>query len=193
MGVSLGQFAACMTRPGKRVFIPANGRKPVVVDEWHVIARRKKLAKMLREILYGGLPPRVPGRRVDTWAWSVREFVRLRDFRYSDLLAEARWFVQNHGSPDVTECTTKNDLMELDLELLQAFEKYLRARRVDLETWRRSTRALSEQEKLEGIAAAEAKSLALLGVCAVCGNDLPCSGCGMPAVLIDGKGGIVSV
>jgi hypothetical protein len=74
--------------------------------------------------------------------------------------------------------------------VLKAFQRYMYARRTELETWRNREALRDREQVLQGIAEKEAKELALLGLCAVCGDDLPCQACGMPAVELDGRGGI---
>ena len=194
MGLPLSRLATQGLRP-VRVYTPKNGRRPVVVDEWHTIARRRDLAELLREILYGGVRVKVPKYRIEkVWCWTVREFVRLRDFRYSELLAEARRFVETYGHIEpLPPASSRTDVLELDLDVVKAFEKYLRERRTELNTWEHSTRVRSMKVKLEECAAVEAKRLALLGVCAICGGELPCKPCDLPAVGLDGRGGLVSL
>lgn len=171
------------------MFVPTSGRRPIETDEWHVILRRTKLAGRLRHVLYGGSPPHAHDKRMTTWAFLVREFVRLRDFRYVELLRESRRFVTVHG---YVESDTFDE--ELDLDLLKAFQVYLYDRRRELATWlNREEMRRDPQGMLERKAAQEAKSLALLGVCGVCGGDLPCGPCGLPAVALDGKGGLTAV
>ena len=167
-----------------------------MTDDPNVIVKRVKAAKVLRAVLYGGHEVRVCNARIDcVWAWTVREFVMLRDFRYSELLDEARRFVSLYGHVDPLPAgSPEKEVLDLDLELVKAFERYMRSRRTELETWRkRPAECLTQQQILEGIATVEAKRLSLLGICPICGGDLPCEPCKLPAVQIDGRGGIVAV
>lgn len=167
----------------KKVYYPKSNRRPVVIDEWHVIVKRRKAAVLLRDILFGGLPSKIPVKRLDTWSWKIREWVHLREFRYSDILNEARTFVKNYGIvEDVPEET-----IAVDLEALKAFENYMSTRRTELQTWRRKENKIGLDEAL---VLADVKSLALTGICAICGGDLPCQSCDLPAVEIDGHGGL---
>lgn len=171
----------------KRVYVPKNGRRPVVVDEWFTIVRRKKLGAKLRQVLFAGSPPKVVEKRLDTWAWLVKEFVHLRDFRYVELLHEARLFLKEVGQLQV-----EGDPEEYDLLVLKAYQRYLYRRRRELQTWR-NREVFGTPEHDAEMAAAEAKSLALYGICFQCGNDTPCEQCQVPAVALDGRGGIVAI
>lgn len=185
---SLSQLSRLAAAKGRRLYVPENGRKPVIVDPWFTIVRRTKLAVKLRHILYGERTFDVDSRRLDTWAWTVREFVRLRDFRYSDLLVEARRFVKDHGYVEPEQDPA--EYLDQDLDLLKAFESCLRARREELQTWR-------NREDMDawtrGIIEAELKSLRLLGLCIICGDDAPCVPCQEPLYGLDGRGGITPV
>jgi len=180
----LPRFTACGSL--KRIYTPKSNRKPVHVDEWHVIVKRKRVAHLLRGILFSGAVPNVPKKRIETWCWSVRQFTHTRLFRYSELLEEARSFAQEHGCLVVEPNEAKEVILSLDLKLLQAFEGHLQERRRVLG---RIPVIMSQDE----IAAVHAKQLALDGICASCGGDLPCKACDLPAVEIDGKGGLRAV
>jgi len=184
--MSLGSLGSILG--GRRTFTPSNGRRPILTDEPWVIAKRVNFAKRLRSVLYGGHPPRCISKRLDTWAWLVREFVRLRDFRYIQLLDEARRFVKLHGH---VECQEYDEV--LDLDLLKAFQRYLYDRRRELETWRNRVDVRDKEQVLAGQAARDAKSLALLGICPLCVGSLPCKEDQIPAVALDGKGGLIAV
>jgi hypothetical protein len=163
-----------------------------MVDEPWVIAKRLNLAKKLRFILYGARHVKIGRHRQDTWAWLVREFTRLRDFRYSGLLYEARRFTSTVGVVDPCLDETKDIQEALDLDLLKAFQRYLYRRREELETWKNRETQKSPEGQAE-IAESEAKSLMILGLCPSCGADLPCDLCGLKAVTLDGRGGITPV
>lgn len=181
----MGSLAHLAAMTGRGVYVPSSGRRPVLKDPWYVISKRKNLARRLRRILYGKVV-HCPVHRMETWSWLVREFVYKRDFRYIGLLDEARRFVTLFG---VVEAPDEFD-KELDLDLVKAFQVYLYRRREELETWRNHP---TPEQSAQAQAAVEAKSLALSGVCALCGNDLPCESCNMPAVVIDGKGGLRAI
>lgn len=179
---------------GRRVYVPDNARRPVLTDDWHVIVRRTKAAKLMRQILYGGHEVKVREARIKSvWAWTVREFVMLRDFRYSDLLNEARRFVHTYGHVEPLPAgSTEQEVLDLDLELVKAFESYLKERRTELQTWKKHP-GVNEpvSDVIQRIAVDEVKRLAILGICGSCGDDLPCAECGLPAVKFDGQGGLV--
>lgn len=194
--------------PGRKLFVPKNGRRPILTDEWHTIVRRRGLAERLRTVLYGGQAPKAPGKRMTTWMFLVREFVRQRDFRYVELLVESRLFFKHvtesqglrvSGPPslpilsdDPTPGTCVYD-EEYDLDLLKAFQQYLYSRRTELETWRNRESVRDPSVVVPEVCAREAKELLLLGICPGCGGVLPCEGCGTPVVALDGRGGVVPV
>ena len=180
-------LASTAAATGRKVYVPSSGRRAVLTDPWHVIAKREKFAARLREILYGSSPTSCPSHRTSTWAWLIREFVHLRDFRYVELLDEARSFVKQYGH---VESVSYDE--ELDLDLLKAFQQHLYRRRAELQTWRNREQVRDPKLVVQEMAAREAKDCLLLGVCPLCGSDLPCSACGTPEVVFDGKGGLVA-
>lgn len=180
----LPRFTACGSL--KKVYFPKSDRKPVHVDEWHVILKRKRAAHLLRGILFSDPIPKIPGKRLDTWCWTVREFTHTRLFRYSEMLDEARTFVEEYGSLVVEPTEAKEVILHLDLQILQAYEGHLRRRRSILGR-------IPVIPSLDEIAEYHAKQLALDGICASCGGDLPCIECNLPAVEIDGRGGLKAV
>lgn len=197
---SVARLAAKAT-PGRRVYVPKNDRRPVLTDTPWVILKRQKAARRIRSILYG-LPDNTicpcwgdkdKGgfyKRESTWAWMVREFVHLKDFRYSRLLTEARKFVEEHGRLEFPVDEPPEVALQIDLDLLKAFENRLKRFRTEEETWRNRSTNQDEGRVLAEMAEAEAKTLLLAGVCPSCGDDLPCKECGVPRYEIDGRGGI---
>lgn len=187
--------------PGRRVYHPKNGRRPILTDLPHVIVKRKKAGRRIRSILYG-LPAETVCpcwgdkdktgfyKRELTWAWMIREFTSLRDFRYSRLLQEARNFVELHGRVEFPVDDSPSEALSLDLDLLKAFERHMREIRTREETWKNRPHEQDPSDVLAGMAQGEAKTLLLAGVCPSCGGDLPCGDCDVPKYEIDGRGGI---
>lgn len=168
-------------------------RRPYSRDNRWVILKRIKLARKIRRILYG-LPdeegPEAPCwgdhsggfyRREMTWSWQVREYVEDRSFRYSELLNEARRYVELHGPTNPTG-------LEQDLRLLRAWEDQVSQKRF-IEK-RRQFEHLKPENFYQWVSQAQQKKELLSGLCPSCGDPLPCEDCAIPEFEIDGKGGI---
>jgi hypothetical protein len=155
--------------------------------------KRLRAARLVRAILYGTFPEDAPCWgdkhakwksfycREMSWAFKVGEFVKHRTFRYSELLNEARQYVLIHG---VAYCTT----LEGDLDLLRGWENQLSAKR---RSENRYATDLTEEEKLKIQGDMMWKSYVLSGLCPLCGTNLPCAECEIPAMKIDGRGGLI--
>lgn len=121
-----------------------------------------------------------------SWAWLVREYVARCHFRYSELLEDAKVFVREMGRPPPTD-------LRGDLAMLIAWDARLKRRRRDEQRWRIGAAKREDQlTQMNEIALARAKTLLLNGLCPVCGETLPCVPCGVPEVVLDGKGGLIA-
>ena len=166
-------------------------RKP---DPTWVVLKRLRAARLIRSILYGTFPEDAPcwGDKHRTWtsfycremqwAFKVGEFVRDRSFKYSELLNESRRFVALNG---VATCPG----LEQDLELLKAWEKPLYAKRREERRW--ENREVQAQEMVEIQGDLMWRDYVLSGTCPLCGTKLPCAECEIPAMKIDGRGGLI--
>lgn len=167
-------------------------RRPVKYDPPHIVAKRLRFARRVRSVLYGADPAPCWGdkkdghyRREMTWAWTVREYAGSRLFRYIEALDEAKAMVRERGSPWVP-----TGLAE-DLALLKAWQGRMRARA--FAEGRHAIAHEQRRDKARVVAetiALKAKGDLIAGVCPLCGDPLPCIDCGVPAVRLDGKGGL---
>ena len=182
-------------------------RRPIKrYDPYPVIVKRTRfIEKHIRPILYGTFPEKAPmdctgaihkktGKkltqsaarrmRVSTWGWKIREFVMLRAFRYVDLRQQALAFVAKHGP--WKDCTLAGDL-----ELFIAWHTQVSEVRTRLKLWKNQPSETSTLGEIaESKIASETKNALRVGVCPLCGFDLPCSVCKVPNYLMDGRGGI---
>lgn len=167
-------------------------RKAFKRDPPGIVMRRLVTGTLLRKVLYGGrdvpwprdsqagskfTPAQTAHNRRMEWGFKVREFVMYRTFRYSELFALTREFVQQNG-PWVGEGR------EDDIKLIKAWEAFMYDAR---EKMGRSKWVMRETDEPEEIArrAAEAKAeerhfkMLKAGVCPLCAGDLPCAECGI--------------
>jgi hypothetical protein len=177
------------------MYVPKDGRRPFRRDPWWVIVKRVKAGQRLREILWGGIPPKIPTKCSTAWGFLIREFVSHRTFRYSTLMVEARKLVESRGGPWVlpadVDVTNPEAVRAVDLEVEKAFQDHMQALREQLPADSAAIEWLSSPEtRFEALIDGTAKELALQGICVVCAGGLPCTLCGMPKVEPDGQGGL---
>jgi len=153
-----------------------------------VAIRQTKLAIDARDAVYGG-KTRPLGRKLRlTWTRLVGWYVRCRALRYCDVLAIARGL----GS----------DLREVRMELRpgeEAFDAAVRrelSRRLTDAARRNPTtsedRETYSRELIEARITAHSKQALLDGYCPHCFEPVPCLSCDVPAVALDGRGGLVA-
>lgn len=164
-------------------------------DPWWIVLKRLRAARLVRAYLYGTFPEDAPcwGDKHESWhtyycremqwAYKIGEFVRTRSFRYSEMLKEARAMVADRG-------VAKPGGLEEDLELLKQYERRLYDRRAKENRWHR---VIEPMEQVEIDAECSWKTYVLAGICPLCGTNLPCQSCSIPAMQIDGRGGLKAI
>ena len=169
-------------------------RRPWKPDPPWIVLKRLRAARLIRAILYGTFPEDAPCWgdkhknwssfycREMQWAFKVGEFVKVRSFRYSELLSEARRYVVIHGVAFPVG-------LEVDLDLLKEWEKQLYEKRTAEGRWNLAKQTPEEELKAQGDMMW--KTYILSGLCPLCGVSLPCKECEIPAMKIDGRGGLV--
>lgn len=154
-------------------------------DPKHVIIRRKRIAAEVRTALYGKKVP-LPGGREHTWALFVKDFWSSGLFYVGELLAlasELHLAAHEGGAsfPDTFD-------PDLDLELLQALEGYLRQK---VREEGRDKQRITAERAYFFTMRAQAKQALLDGECPWCGTKLPCTNHEIGCVELDGNGGLV--
>jgi len=170
------------------VHVPKSRRRPFRLDPDHLVYKRVKFGRKIRAVLYG-FPPetRLPcwGDRVNTtycrettWGFLVREFEKLF-LRYIEIMEQARIFVQVNGYPEFPTFPEARPCLDVDLALMQRFEKHLKDHASKVKPWKRR-RLASKADIVRWWAKKRTEHFLLSKICPLCGEDLPCPECGVP-------------
>ena len=160
-------------------------RKP----RW-VAIRQTKFAIRCRALLYGR-DARPLGRIMrQNWVRLLAFYTRSRMLRYGEALGIAIDLgaeLRAAGEVLLPDEQTDQRLRDLLSQRLTAAARQKEAERGPADALQLLRRKLELQAAW---AEQWSKECLLLGVCPTCGDDLPCDGCEVPAVEIDGRGGL---